>query len=136
MGKRQAKKTVGWSKLGTGAVVSVGVYLLGILLIALLMVKGIVAPEKANVILAAWVMVAAFCGSLPVLKIKAAPPLLACLAQSVVFVVLILTASYLFWEGPVWSRTNVALLLCALVGGLVPGILWGRGGWKKKKRKW
>ena len=136
MGKRQAKKTVGWSKLCIGAAVSTGVYLSGILLIAFLAVEGIFALEKMDVILAVWVMVAAFCGSLPMLKIKVAPPLLACLAQSVLFMILILTASYLFWEGPVWSNGNIALLLCVLAGGLLPGILWSRGGRKKKMRGW
>jgi len=136
VGKRQVKKTAGWSKLCIGAAVSTGVYLIGILLIAFLMVKGIIALEKVDVILAVWVMAAAFCGSLPMLKIKVAPPLLACLAQSVLFMILILSASYLFWEGPVWSRGNIALLLCALVGGLLPGVLWGRGGRKKKMRGW
>lgn len=136
MGKRQGKKAAGWSRIAIGLMLSVVTYLAGIFLVALLMVKGIVMPEKGGLILTAWAMVSAACGSLPVLKIKAATPLLAGLMQGGAFAVLILAASYLFWEGPVWSNTNIALLLCVLIGGLVPGALGSGGGRRKRKRGW
>lgn len=136
MGKRQAKKTVGWSRLWIGVSVSAGIYLSGILLIALFMVNGFLGSEKGSLALGAWAMISAACGSVPVLRIKNVVPLVAGLLQGCAFAVVMLVVSYLCWEGPVWSRTNTALLLCALSGGLIPGVLASGKGKRKRKRGW
>ena len=133
MGKRQAKKTAGWSRLWLGTVVSLGAYLLGVFVIALLMVKGLWASEKAGLILGVWVMLSAACGSMAVLRIKYATPLVRCLLQGCAFLLVMFAASYLCWEGMVWNRANISLILCVLWGSLLPGLFAGR---KKRKHAW
>ena len=133
MGKRQAKKTAGWSRLWLGTAVSLGMYLLGISVIALLMVKGLWANENAGFILGAWVMLSAACGSAVALRMKYATPFMRCLLQGCVFLLVMFVVGYLCWEGMVWSRTNISLALSTLLGGMLPGLFAGK---KKRKRAW
>ena len=133
MGKRQAKKSAGWSVFGKGLIVSGVVYLVEILLFALLLVKGIAVIERADVLLAVGGAIAAFVGSAVAVRTKVLVPMLACLLQSGLFVVLIVLIGCLIWNGPVWGKSQLWLLLCVVIGGLLPGVMRGRGG---KRRKW
>lgn len=133
MGKRQAKKTAGWSRLWLGTAVSLGVYLLGVLVIALLMIKGLWAPEKAGLMLSVWLMLSAACGSMVALRIKYGTPIVRCLLQGGALLLAMFAVGYLCWEGMVWNRVNIALVLCALLGSLLPGFFAGR---KRRKRAW
>jgi hypothetical protein len=108
-------------------------YLLGISVIALLMVKGLWANENAGFILGAWVMLSAACGSAVALRIKCGTPIVRCLLQGGALLLAMFAVGYLCWEGMVWSRVNVALVLCALLGSLLPGFFAGR---KRRKRAW
>ena len=71
MGKRQAKKSAGWSVFGKGLIVSGVVYLMEILLFALLLVKGIAVIENAGVLLAVGGAISAFAGNPYVIDLDA-----------------------------------------------------------------
>ena len=133
MGKRQAKKTAGWSMFGKGILGSGAVYLAEILLFALLLVKGIVLVERVDALLAVGGAVAAFLGSVVAVRTKAMVPMLACLLQSALFAMLLLLSGCLLWDGLVWGKSQLWLLLCVMIGGLLPGVMRGRGG---KRRRW
>lgn len=135
MGKRQMKESGSWLKVLAGAGVSMIVYLVGVLLLALLLIKGVLVADTENALLTIWVCISASCGGLLAVRAKGGARLLSVL-QSVVFVGFILAGSYLFWEGPVWDRHAAALLVSALLGGCFPALLC-RGGKKgKRQHRW
>ena len=134
MAKGKKRRTAAGVVLLKGAAVSVIVYLAGILLLALLVVKGAV-PERA-----AFPAVAVLCllGTLSggVVTARRAPwgPLSAALLNTALFAAVLLVVGLACWPDGIGSR-GVILLLCALGGGLAAGLLGGRRGGRRRKRK-
>ena len=133
MAKGKKRRTAAGVVLLQGAAVSVIVYLAGILLLALLVVKGAV-PERA-----AFPAVAVLCllGTLSgcVVTARRTPwgPLSAALLNTALFAAVLLVVGLACWPDGIGSR-GVILLLCALGGGLAAGLLGGRRG-RRRKRK-
>ena len=133
MAKGKKRRTTAGAVLLQGAAVSVIVYLAGILLLALLVVKGAV-PERA-----AFPAVAVLCllGTLSggVVTVRRTPwgPLSAALLNTALFAAVLLVVGLACWPDGIGSR-GVILLLCALGGGLAAGLLSGRRG-RRRKRK-
>ena len=133
MGKRQKRGVGSWLKVLVGAIVSLAVYLVGTVLLALLLVKGILGVEIQNDLLGILGCLAVACGGFVVCWGKDA--WLVAALQSVAFVVLLFGGSYLFWEGPAWDRHSVTFLLSVVLGGMLP-LLCGEGTKSKRRRGW
>ena len=131
MGKRQVKEVNGWLKVLAGATVSLMVYLVGTVLLAFLLVKGVLRAEVQNSLLGIFGCLSAACGGFAVCRGKEGR--LAAMLQSAAFAVMLLGGSYLFWEGPVWGWHSVIFLLSVALGAAFPLVLCG--GEKKGKRR-
>ena len=135
MGKRQAKKGNPWSKLVTGMMISLALYLAGVLVYALLLVKGVLPNGKEGFVLGACLTLSVACGGIFAKKSKGGSPLTVCLLESGFFCILLLTISYIVWDGPSWGTGTVTMLLCVLLGGMLPMLIPNRKG-RGKKNKW
>lgn len=131
------KKTVPvWRVFLEGALVTLGVYVGGVALLALLVVKGAVPEDSAFPVLAALCALAAVSGGLPAAKRSPWGTLPSALLNTAIFAAVLATVGLLCWEeGVAWNGRGGILLLCALAGGVLAGVLGGRRPARRKKRK-
>lgn len=136
MGKGKRKQRAAGMVLLQGLAVSAGVYLAGILLLTLLVVKGAVPERAAFPAVAALCLLGALCGGVAVARRTPWGPLPAALLNTVIFAVVLLAVGLACWpDGISWGGHGGVLLLCALGGGTAAGLLGGRRGGKRRKRK-
>lgn len=118
-----------------GLLLAFAVYLPGLLLVTLLVVRGVVKESGLFPAVAAFCLLASltggfFCARRPVWG--ALPSAMLC---AVLFAAVLTAAGILCWEeGITWTGRGGILLLCALAGGLLAGLL-GSGRKRKRKRK-
>ena len=114
------KKLAAWQGFLAGGALSLGVYLLGLLFTALLMVKGIL-PESAR-----FYAVAALCGLAAlaggVLTVRLTRRQAGGVLAALMFLFVLLLAGLGFWEEVTWLGHGGILLLCGLAGGALSGI--------------
>ena len=133
MGKGKRKRTAAGVVLLQGAAVSVIVYLAGILLLALLVVKGAVPERAAFPAVAVLCLLGTLSGGVVTARRTPWGPLSAALLNTALFAAVLLVVGLACWPDGIGSR-GVILLLCALGGGLAAGLLGGRRG-RRRKRK-
>lgn len=130
-GKKQTPSGLVFLK---GVSMSLGIYLLGQLLVTLLVVKGVLEengmfPAVAVLCLLASFVGGFFCARRPMWG--ALPNALLC---SVLFAAVLAAVGILCWEeGISWLGQGGILLLCAFAGGLLAGL--AGGGHRKKRRR-
>ena len=104
-------------------------YLLGLLLLTLLLVKGALSEGGSFAMVAALCVLATLAGGLLTVRLtlwRAGGVLTAALFLSV-----LLLAGLGFWEEITWLGRGGILLLCGLAGGLLAGV----AGPKKRRRR-
>lgn len=130
-GKRQ-QAAAPWAAFLQGGLLALGVYLLGLLLLALLLVKGALPEGSAFPTVAVLCVLAVFCGGTVAARRSPWGTLPAGLLCAALFAVVLAAVGTAFWQGITWTGHGGVLLLCALGGGVLAGLLGGR---KRKKRK-
>ena len=133
MAKGKKRRTAAGVVLLQGAAVSVIVYLAGILLLALLVVKGAVPERAAFPAAAVLCLLGTLSGGVVTARRTPWGPLSAALLNTALFAAVLLVVGLACWPDGIGSR-GVILLLCALGGGLAAGLLSGRRG-RRRKRK-
>ena len=133
MAKGKKRRTAAGVVLLQGAAVSVIVYLAGILLLALLVVKGAVPERAAFPAVAVLCLLGTLSGGVVTARRTPWGPLSAALLNTALFAAVLLVVGLACWPDRIGSR-GVILLLCALGGGLAAGLLGGRRG-RRRKRK-
>lgn len=123
-----------WTVLLFGDAVAVGLYLLGLLLAALLLVKGHVPETAILPITGFWCGFAVLCGALTAVRRSPWGTLTGGLAAAVVFIFFLLVVGMSFWQEITWTGQGGIVMLCALAGGIMAGLMGGRKQ-KRKKRK-
>lgn len=124
------KKLAMWQGFLAGALLTLGVYLLGLSILTLLLVKGILSEVGSFPMVAALCTLAALSGGLLTVRLtlwRAGGALTAALFLSV-----LLLAGLGFWEEIAWLGRGGILLLCGLAGGLLAGVA---GPGKRRRRK-
>lgn len=131
-GKKRAPSMTVFLK---GLLLSLGVYLPGLLLTALLAVKGVLREEGIFPAVAVLCLLAALAGSVLCARQPVWGPLPSAMACAALFAGVLAAVGILSWgDGITWSGHGGILLLCALAGGLLAGIL-GSGRGQKRRRK-
>lgn len=124
------KKLAVWKGFLVGGTLSLGVYLLGLLLLTLLLVRGTV-PEKGSFpVIAVLCALSALAGGVTAARLtgwRAGGALTA-----LIFLGVLVLLGLGFWEQIAWLGHGGVLLLCGLAGGLLAGALSGPG---KRRRK-
>ena len=133
MAKGKKRRTAAGVVLLQGAAVSVILYLAGILLLALLVVKGAVPERAAFPAVAVLCLLGTLSGGVVTARRTPWGPLSAALLNTALFAAVLLVVGLACWPDGIGSR-GVILLLCALGGGLAAGLLSGRRG-RRRKRK-
>ena len=133
MAKGKKRRTAAGVVLLQGTAVSVIVYLTGILLLALLVVKGAVPERAAFPAVAVLCLLGTLSGGVVTARRTPWGPLSAALLNTALFAAVLLVVGLACWPDGIGSR-GVILLLCALGGGLAAGLLGGRRG-RRRKRK-
>ena len=135
MGKRQKKTEAVWTVFLKGNALALGVYLVGILLAALLLVKGVLPESAAFPVIGALCVLAALGGGVVVARGTTWGTLPAALLNTVIFAALLALVGMACWpEGISWGGRGGVLLLCALAGGVVAGLVGRRRGQRKKRK--
>lgn len=134
MAKGKKKRTAAGIVLLQGMAVSVIVYLAGLLLLALLVVKGAVPERAAFPAVAVLCLLGALGGGGVVARRTPWGPLPAALLNTALFAAVLLVVGLACWADGIGSK-GIILLLCALAGGLAAGLLGGRRGGRRRKRK-
>lgn len=133
MGKKKAAPSAVWLIFAQGTLLALGVYLAGILLLALLMVRGTVPEESALPLTAGLcVLSAAGGGGVTARRSKAALPSSVGVALCALAVLALI--SLLCWQGPALNGRSGLLALCVLAGGLLGGAAGRRGSRRRRKR--
>ena len=123
------KKLEMWQGFLAGSLLSLGIYLLGLLLLTLLMVKGILSEGGSFPAVAVLCGLAALGGGL--LTVRLTFWRSGGVLTAVIFLSMLVLAGLSFWEGIDWLGNGGILLLCGLAGGL----LAGAAGHKRKRRR-
>lgn len=124
-----AKKKRGTGPL-LGTAMALGIYLLGLLAAAWLLVRGTLPESTAFPVTAGLCAAASFIGGTVSARQMAIGSLPAALLTVGCFVLVLLAAAFGVWQNIACTVQSGGLLLCALTGGLVAGLLGGR-----KRRK-
>lgn len=131
-GKKQAPDRLILLK---GVLLAFGVYLPGQLLVALLAVKGVLREGSLFPAVAALCLLAALAGGLLCARRPIWGALPSAMLCAAVFAGMLAAVGILCWEGGItWTGHGGILMLCALAGGLLGGVL-GSGQKRKKKRR-
>lgn len=126
MGKERKKRRT-WEILLRGCLLALGIYLSGILLLSLLVVKGNVPESGALPLLGALCGAAGLCGALPVVRGTPWGRLPAGVIGGIVFVSVLLVVGACVWQGGFsWSGSGGVLLACGQGGGVLAAFLGGR----------
>lgn len=132
---KSRKQAAPWQGFLMGGAACVGVYLLGLLLLSLLLVKGVLSEENRFPAVAALCVLAALCGGS--VSIWRSARRAGGMAAGAVFAAVLVMVGMVFWrDGIAWLGHGGILLLCALAGGLLAGAACGkrsRGGRRKRK---
>lgn len=134
MGKKR-KSTPVWAVFLQGTALALGVYLAGQLLLALLQVRGVL-PEQGG-----YPATAVACGLSSLLGgaicVRRSPwgTLPSGLLAAALFASLLVMVGLLFWQGLTWTGRGGVLLLCALGGGALSGLLGDRRGRRGKRKR-
>lgn len=136
MAKGRKQQTAAWMVFLQGLLAALGIYLAGQFLLALLLVKGTLPEGSAFPVVAVLCVAAVTCGGLLTVRRSPWGTLPAGLLTAGLFIVVLLLVGLSCWESVTWLGHGGILLLCALAGGLLAGLLGSRrkrGGKRKRK---
>ncbi len=129
-GRKEKKAKALWPGFLAGTLLAAGVYLLGLLFLALLLTKGTVSEGSAFVIVTVLCVLATLCGGL--LAVRKTAWKATGLLTGVIFALALLAIGLTGWkDGITWLGQGGVLLLCALGGGFAATLLGGR----RRRRK-
>lgn len=132
MGKGKKQSPYGLVFL-KGLLLSFGIYLAGLLLVTLLILKGALSETGMFPAVAVLCLLASLAGGFLCARQVPWGPLPGAMVFTLLFAAILAAVGILCWgEGIAWAGRGGVLLLCALGGGLAAGLL---GGSRKKKRK-
>lgn len=130
-GRKEKKVQAVWPGFAAGLLAAAGLYLLGLLFLALLLTKGTVSEGKAFPVVAALCILSALCGGL--LSVRKTAWRAAGLLTGAIFALVLLSVGLAAWkDGITWLGRGGILLLCAFGGGFAASLLGGR---RRRKRK-
>ena len=133
MGKKRTATV--WVVLAQGLGLTLGIYLAGILLLALLLTRGMIPADSAFPATAALLLAAALSGGLLTARRTPWGTLPSALLNTALLAVVLVVVGLLWWQEEIrWLGRGGILLLCALAGGVLAGILAGRRPKRRKKR--
>ena len=113
------KKLAVWQGFLAGGLLSLGVYLLGLLAAALLLVNGVLPEGAQFTVVAALCALAALAGG--VLTVRLTRWKAGGVLTALIFLSALLLAGLGFWEEITWLGHGGVLLLCGLAGGALSG---------------
>lgn len=131
-GKKQAPNELVFFK---GLALSLGVYLLGLLIITVLVVKGALSEESMFPLTAIFCVAAALAGGFLCARHPAWGALPNAMLCAAIFVSVLAGMGLLCWDGISWTGHGGILILCALGGGMLAGLLGSRRGGRGKRRR-
>ena len=133
MGKEKSKHTE-WSILLRGIMAALSTYLLGIFFLALLLSKGVL-PERIEFpfIAVLCVLSTLISGLMVIGKLPFGNNLADSMVNAVIFGGLLIVLGAVCWQGITWTGHGGILIMCALGGGLLAGVMGKKRGGKKKK---
>lgn len=123
------KKLAVWQGFLAGGLLTLSVYLLGLLLLTLLLVKGALSEGGCFPVVAALCVLATLAGGL--LTVRLTLWRVGGVLTAALFLSVLLLAGLGFWEEITWLGRGGILLLCGLAGGLLAGV----AGPKKRRRR-
>ena len=133
MGKRKA--TAVWAVLLKGLGLALGVYLAGVLLLALLLARGAVPEGGALPAVGALCLAASLAGGLLTARRTRWGTLPSALLCAASFAAVLAAVGLLCWREEIqWLGQGGILPLCALAGGLLAGVLASRRPRRRRKR--
>lgn len=115
-----------------GSIISLLLYLVGCLLTALLLVKGILQEGSIYPVLAVNSVLASLSGCTAVLGKASLGKIPMALLVAGIFCCFQVMIGVCFWHGITWTGEGGVLLLCAVCGGILSALLSAR---KRKKGK-
>lgn len=129
------KKKADWIVYGKGLLLSLGMYLFWLMLLAFFLVRGICPEGKCFLLIAAGCVLASFLGGGYSARRSGWGRFAGGSLVGLSFSVILLCVGLLCWEKIEWAGSGAILLLCALGGGLFAGMLSGRKGKRSKRRR-
>ncbi len=123
------KQLAVWQGFLAGSFLTLGVYLAGLLILTLLLVKGTVPEGGSFTAVAVWCGLSALVGGMATVRLtrwRAGGVLTA-----VIFLSVLSLAGLGIWDEVTWLGRGGILLLCGLAGGLLAGFTGSR----KRRRK-
>lgn len=130
--KKGKKQQSAWESLGKSVLLALGVYLLGHLLLAALMVRGSVGEDRAFWGTGTLCLLAAFLSGLYAARHTPWGAVRGGLFGGLLFGVTLALVGMACWQSLCWTGQSGVLMLCALSGGFFGGVCGGR---KKTKRR-
>lgn len=133
MGKE--KKHSVWSALLRGGSVSLLLYLLGVFLLALLMIKGFL-PEDADVAMIAGLgLCSAVIGGKLAVGWSSMASVPTAVLNAMFFLLLLILVGGIGWSEALRSGESVICGSSVLAGGLLAGVMGTRGGQRRKRKR-
>lgn len=133
MGKKKARPAV-WLVFLQGTLLALGIYLAGILLLALLLVRGSASESAAFPITAILCIFGAASGGILTSRRSSWGALPSSMLNAVIFVGILALVGLLCWQGITWNGRGGILIVSALAGGVLGGFLGSRRSHRRKKR--
>lgn len=118
-----------------GVLLSLGIYLLGQLLVTLLVVKGTMSEKSLFPTVAALCVLAALGGALLCARRPLWGPLPSALGCAALFAAVLAAVGILSWGSVSWTGHGGVLILCALGGGVLAGLLGGGRRGRRRRKK-
>ena len=128
-------KRAAWAPLPQGVGLALGIDLLAQPLLALLAVKGVLPEDRAFPAVAAVCALAALLGGLYCAARCPWGTLVSGLACGATMAAVLAALGLLCWQRVDWMGRGGVVLLCALGGGLLAGLLGWKGGRRVRKRQ-
>lgn len=132
-GKRAQRRP--WVVFARALALSMGIYLLGHVLLAALLVRGTVGEGIAFGVTAGLCVVSAAAGALWAAGRAPMGRLPGAMLAAALFACALIAVGAALWQGITWTGHGGILLLCALAGGLLAGILGPRKRGGKRRRR-
>lgn len=123
------KQLAAWQGFLAGSLLTLGVYLLGLLLLTLLLVKGALSEGWSFPAVAVLCTLSALAGG--VLTVRLTRWRAGGALTAAIFLSVLILAGLGFWEEIAWTGRGGVLLLCGLAGGALAGL----AGPKKRRRR-
>lgn len=123
------KQLTVWQGFLAGSLLTLGLYLLGLLFLTLLMVKGALSEGGSFPAVAVLCALSALAGG--VLTVRLTRWRIGGVLTAAIFLSALILAGLGFWEEVTWLGRGGVLLLCGLAGGLLAGVT----GPKRRRRR-